>query len=611
MPLSKLNKFKLVKAAFILKLLLFTFSPPLAHATTDELVNLINQDRSSIGLQSLNQDSALYQAAFSKAKDMLAGQYFEHTSPAGKTPWAFVLENGYDYAVAGENLAIDFKNDENAHFAFMRSAKHRANILNPDFEDVAVAEVKGEFENRQTTVIVEMFGAKRLGGKQVINLAKYFLGNLFLNIKNRFQTALVSQALAQTNSLKTFEVGRFSHLSATETQKIVEQELKELAQEKITLTSGSQALEVSLEEMGVELDAAELTVQIQKTNQRFFLFRRPKEFSPLILINLSKFNEFTNKIRSQDQPLPLDAELVFEKEKIKIASGKAGFEVDAEGLINEVGAWLDNEKLLPLSLSWQKAEPKIKEENLADAKAYLEKVTQTPLVLLVNEKKATITSAEIFGWYKLTSLNEDKLKETVAKKAAQLETKVVDKKVYPSGEVADEGRDGLKINQDEAIAKIKQALASGQEQIVLTTVIVTRATKIIQPEFNPGLFPGKYIEVNLSNQKLYQFEGENKIGEHLVSTGKWSMQTPIGTFSINNKTPRAYSATYNLYMPYWMSFIGGKYGIHELPEWANGYKEGQNHLGTPVSHGCIRLGVGDAQAVYDWAEVGTVVYIHK
>lgn len=611
MPLFKLNKLKLVKAVFILNLLLFTFSPPLAHATTDELVNLINQDRSSLGLQTLNQDSTLFQAAFSKAQDMLSGQYFEHTSPAGKTPWAFVLENGYDYAVAGENLAIDFKNDENAHLAFMRSAKHRANILNPAFEDVAVAEVKGAFENRQTTVIVEMFGAKRLGGKQVINQVKYFLGNLFLNIKNRFQAALLPSALAQTNSLKTFEINRFSNLPQEETQKIVEQELKTLAQEKITLTSGSQAREASLEEMGVEFNAPELTAQIQKTNQHFFLFRRPKEFAPLILINLPKFNEFINKIRGQDQPLPLDAGLVFEKEQIKIIPGKMGFEVDAEGLINEVGTWLDNEKLLPLSLSWQKVEPKIKEENLAEAKAYLENVTQTPLVLLVNEKKAIITPAEIFGWYKLASLNEDKLKETVAQKAAKLETKTVDKKVYPNGEVADEGRDGLKINQGEAISKIKQALVGGPRQITLTTTVVPRTTKTVQPEFTPGLFPGKYIEVDLSNQKLYQFEGENKIGEHSVSTGKWSMPTPVGTFAVNNKTPRAYSATYNLYMPYWMSFIGGKYGIHELPEWANGYKEGQNHLGTPVSHGCIRLGIGDAQAVYDWAEVGTTVYIHK
>ena len=89
------------------------------------------------------------------------------------------------------------------------------------------------------------------------------------------------------------------------------------------------------------------------------------------------------------------------------------------------------------------------------------------------------------------------------------------------------------------------------------------------------------------------------------------MPTPVGTFSINSKNPRGYSSTYDLYMPYWMAFIGSKYGLHELPEWANGKKEGQDHLGKPVSHGCIRFGVGDAAAVYDWTEIGTPVVIHK
>lgn len=60
-----------------------------------------------------------------------------------------------------------------------------------------------------------------------------------------------------------------------------------------------------------------------------------------------------------------------------------------------------------------------------------------------------------------------------------------------------------------------------------------------------------------------------------------------------------------------MPFIGTQYGIHELPEWPNGVKEGTGHLGTAVSGGCVRLGIGPAKALYDWAEVGTEVEIRK
>lgn len=119
----------------------------------------------------------------------------------------------------------------------------------------------------------------------------------------------------------------------------------------------------------------------------------------------------------------------------------------------------------------------------------------------------------------------------------------------------------------------------------------------------------KYIEIDISDQELKYYENGYLIDTAQVSTGKWSMPTPLGTFNIQNKHPRAYSATYNLYMPFWMQFESRGYGLHELPEWSNGYKEGQNHLGTRVSHGCVRLGVGPAEKLYKWADVGTTVIV--
>ena len=118
----------------------------------------------------------------------------------------------------------------------------------------------------------------------------------------------------------------------------------------------------------------------------------------------------------------------------------------------------------------------------------------------------------------------------------------------------------------------------------------------------------KYIEIDISDQELRYYENGYLVAATQVSTGKWSMPTPLGTFAIQNKHSRAYSATYNLYMPFWMQFYGG-YGLHELPEWANGYKEGEDHLGIRVSHGCVRLGVGPAEKLYNWADIGTTVIV--
>ena len=113
----------------------------------------------------------------------------------------------------------------------------------------------------------------------------------------------------------------------------------------------------------------------------------------------------------------------------------------------------------------------------------------------------------------------------------------------------------------------------------------------------------------MKKQELYQQLNGVTIRTHRVSTGKPGMATPKGEYTIGNKSKRAWSKTYGLWMPYWLGLKGSRMGIHELPEWPGGYKEGANHLGQPVSHGCIRLGVKAAEILYEWTEVGTKVTI--
>jgi lipoprotein-anchoring transpeptidase ErfK/SrfK len=122
---------------------------------------------------------------------------------------------------------------------------------------------------------------------------------------------------------------------------------------------------------------------------------------------------------------------------------------------------------------------------------------------------------------------------------------------------------------------------------------------------------GKYIDINLASQVMTTFEQGKILDAFMVSSGKRGMDTQKGSFKVENKANRPLSKEYGLYMPNWMALVpSGKFGIHELPEWPSGYKEGANHLGTPVSHGCVRLGVGPAKKVYDWAEIGTPVIIY-
>jgi hypothetical protein len=129
---------------------------------------------------------------------------------------------------------------------------------------------------------------------------------------------------------------------------------------------------------------------------------------------------------------------------------------------------------------------------------------------------------------------------------------------------------------------------------------------VIEPKF----MEGKYIDISISNQVMTLFEDGTKINSFLVSTGKYGMPTPLGTFSIKRKETNHWSSTYGLWMPFSMNFYGAYY-IHELPYWPSGYREGENHLGIRVSHGCVRLGIGPAEYVFNWAEIGTPIYVHN
>lgn len=117
------------------------------------------------------------------------------------------------------------------------------------------------------------------------------------------------------------------------------------------------------------------------------------------------------------------------------------------------------------------------------------------------------------------------------------------------------------------------------------------------------------VEINLNKQAMSFFVADKKWREFKVSTGKPSMPTPTGEFRVVSKIENAWSRAYGLWMPFWLGLDRGGIGIHELPVWPGGYREGENHLGQAVSHGCIRLGVGAAQYIYNHLQIGDVVTI--
>ncbi|PIW07407.1 hypothetical protein COW38_02860 [Candidatus Collierbacteria bacterium CG17_big_fil_post_rev_8_21_14_2_50_45_7] len=150
----------------------------------------------------------------------------------------------------------------------------------------------------------------------------------------------------------------------------------------------------------------------------------------------------------------------------------------------------------------------------------------------------------------------------------------------------------------------KQVAIFNNEYIQVPSSLAQEKTNL--PVLGQTTIP-KRIEVDLTNQRLYAYEGNILVYNFLISSGKWG-KTPTGVFRIwiklrytkmegGSKTLGTY---YNLpNVPYTMFFYNNNvpkyvgYGIHAA-YW-------HNNFGHPMSHGCIHMKTEEAGLLYDWA----------
>lgn len=128
--------------------------------------------------------------------------------------------------------------------------------------------------------------------------------------------------------------------------------------------------------------------------------------------------------------------------------------------------------------------------------------------------------------------------------------------------------------------------------------------KITQSIENLQKSDERWIQINLSTQRLIAWEGNKRVYAIVISSGKSSTPTRIGSFKIQSKhkSTRMRGRNYDVpNVPYTMYYQGG-YGIHGA-YW-------HRRFGTPVSHGCINLAPNHAKWLFNWASLGTPVIIH-
>jgi lipoprotein-anchoring transpeptidase ErfK/SrfK len=161
----------------------------------------------------------------------------------------------------------------------------------------------------------------------------------------------------------------------------------------------------------------------------------------------------------------------------------------------------------------------------------------------------------------------------------------------------------------EIVAAVSTGEAVAQAQIIPdtpTSEYVAPPTEVVNvpaPVSSPGSGV-HWFDVDLSDQRMYAYEGDTLVRTFIVSTGTWQTPTLTGRFKIWIKLRSAPMSGPGYYLPNvpHIMYYDGDYGIHGA-YW-------HNNFGVPMSHGCVNLSLPDAEWAYNFASVGTVVNIH-
>lgn len=325
-----------------------------------------------------------------------------------------------------------------------------------------------------------------------------------------------------------------------------------------------------------------------------------------------------------------DATLVVIGNDVVVVPDKNGWSVDPAQLTAIITADAGTPASGPVKLASTQQPARILAANVTPAIERANQLMAVPLKLTYLERSFVPTTAEIGSWLTFhkqtegdaakleTEVDTAKIRGYVQLVAGSINIAPVDKKITIENGVTKvdrEGTDGLAIDQDAAATAIQAAVLARTPLVFpLTTHAVpfkTASTTLTSLDY------GRYIEINLNKQHLWVWQDHAVIYDTPITSGATGAGFPTvtGLFSIYYKTTNthlrgyAYGPRYNydVQVDYWMPFYSG-YGLHDA-SWRNGNFGGSDYY-YGGSHGCVNLPHDAAAFIYNWADIGTPVWVH-
>ncbi len=163
--------------------------------TPANIVWFSNYYRSEEGIRPLIQRKALNDSARAKNNHMLAHDYFAHTQPNTSIGFeSFIDQQQYSFIKIGENLAMgDYSTSQEVVEAWMKSASHRKNILDPDYIEIGVNVAHGIIHGKNVILITQHFGRPSKTCPAINENTQNMIGTLTKKIEQLRTEILIQQ----------------------------------------------------------------------------------------------------------------------------------------------------------------------------------------------------------------------------------------------------------------------------------------------------------------------------------------------------------------------------------------------------------------------------------
>ena len=336
-------------------------------------------------------------------------------------------------------------------------------------------------------------------------------------------------------------------------------------------------------------------------------------------VNKDKFNKFLQtNLNIVIQP-PENANLSLDSSgQIVLSKSASGHEYGiSDGLI-QISNHIMQLNKSAISLKVININPVISTTQLKSQEYKINNILKQPVTISIGNNQISVPETQVAPWVNVAinqkngivsiSINQDNLTKYIQSITSKYTHKVINQVDITNSDGTTtsitQGQNGTSVTgQSLAISSIMSSLLESKPAVVslnLTTTPFSTTTSLDQ---------NKWIEIDLTIKKMYVYQDNKIIKTFLVSAGKPSTPTPIGTFHILSKIALQTMVGADYVQPNvpWINYFkAGGYAIH-----GNYWRPATWFGSINSSHGCVGLMVSDAEWVYDWAPLGTTIVTHN